>query len=85
MAPAARKREMQDFDDAAVYKRYEDAVKNPNTENFVIEFDSENARAALDLEEREVLGFLEKEVNMRLALESHPQLVGSRDSPWANT
>ena len=85
MAPAARKREMQDFDDAAVYKRYEDAVKNPNTENFVIEFDSENARAALDLDEREMQGFLEKEVNMRLALESHPQLVGSRDSPWANT
>ena len=85
MAPAARKREMQDFDDAAVYKRYEDAVKNPNTENFVIEFDSENARAALDLDEREMQGVLEKEVNVRLALESHPQLVGSRDSPWANT
>ncbi|KAL2059641.1 hypothetical protein ABVK25_000934 [Lepraria finkii] len=61
MAAAARKPEMQDFDDAAVYKRYENAVKNPNSENFVIEFDSEKARAALDLDETKMQGFLEKE------------------------
>ncbi|KAK3176454.1 hypothetical protein OEA41_007777 [Lepraria neglecta] len=75
MAAAARKPEMQDFDDAAVYKRYEDAVKNPNTENFVIEFDSENARAALNLDETRMQGFLEKE-RLSARYSFSPRLTG---------
>ncbi|KAL2043302.1 hypothetical protein N7G274_003608 [Stereocaulon virgatum] len=61
MATAAKKPEMLDFDDDAAYQRCENAVKNKNTKNFVIEFDNETARASLELNEAQMQGFLETE------------------------
>jgi hypothetical protein len=68
MATAAIKPEMLDFDDAAAYKRCENAVKDKNTENFVIEFDNETARASLKLNEAKMQGFLEAEVRVPCAV-----------------
>ena len=68
MATAATKPEILDFDDAAAYKRCENAVKDKNTKNFVIEFDDETARASLELNEAQMQDFLEGEVRVPCAV-----------------
>lgn len=49
MANVGSSPDFHDFDDANFYDRCEAAILKPDTLNIVIEFDSANARAALDV------------------------------------
>ena len=44
-------RGFENLDDIAVYERIEKAIIDPDTRNFVIEFDETKAYAALDIDE----------------------------------
>lgn len=55
--------ELQDFDDKSVYDQCQHAVLQPDTYNFVIEFDSLNARAAINLGEEPMQRFLQTKVS----------------------
>ena len=44
-------RGFENLDDIAVYERFEKAIIDPDTRNFVIEFDETKAYAALDIDE----------------------------------
>ena len=64
MAGAASLPGFQDLDDDNVYERFETAVIHPDTRNFVIEFDSSKAYAALNFDDRNLQEFLTREVRI---------------------
>ena len=55
MANVGSSPHFHDFDDASFYDRCEAAILKPDTFNIVIEFDSANARAALDVENSDAM------------------------------
>jgi len=55
--------ELQNFDDENVYRRCEDAIKQADTQNFVIEFDSTEARAAINIGEDAIQRLLQTKVS----------------------
>lgn len=58
----------EDLDEQTVYKRCFDAIRNSNTKNFMVEFDSVNAYAALDIDESSLHQALRIEVSGRCAI-----------------
>ncbi|MCJ1226031.1 hypothetical protein MMC12_002680 [Toensbergia leucococca] len=61
-----------DFDERTVYESYEKAVVNPDTLNFIIDFDSKTARAARNIDHQYV-------ANLLLA-----KKVGDESTRWIN-
>ena len=55
MANVSPSPDFHDFDDASFYDRCEAAILKPDTFNIVIEFDSANARAVLDVENSDAM------------------------------
>lgn len=69
--------ELQDFDDKHVYDQCQNAVLQADTLNFVIEFNSVNARAATNLGVEPIQEFLQTEVSqfpVRLMLLDFPSV-----------
>ena len=57
-------RGFENLDDTAVYKRFEKAIIDPDTRNFVIEFDEAKAYAALDIDKSILETFLPIKVSI---------------------
>ena len=51
MPDSASSPRFEDFDQPAIFSKYRKAFLNPDSLNFVLEFDHKNARAAFDLQE----------------------------------
>ena len=51
---------LQDFDDWTYYEVFEDAVLDPETLNFIIDFDSQKARACHNVQARSIRDILNK-------------------------
>ena len=56
------------FDDPSIYARYEAAVLHAGTRNFIIEFDSETAFSALNID----LSFMKNVLNTQVGDLLHP-------------
>lgn len=54
----------EDFDDLAVYKKYEAAISDIATHNMVIEFDSARASSALNIDNSAMRLVLGQKVNL---------------------
>ena len=63
MAGAATLPNFGDFDIEPMYRLCEEAILHADTRNFVIEFDSEKAYAALNLDGDAVTRFLQTQVS----------------------
>ena len=63
-------RGFENLDDIAVYEKFEKAVIDPATRNFVIEFNESNAYAALDIEESILKKFLPIKVSLNFSTET---------------
>lgn len=57
-------RGFENLDDSRVYERFEKAVIDPDTRNFVIEFDESKAHAALDIDKSILETFLPIKVSI---------------------
>ena len=57
-------RGFENLDDIAVYERFEKAIIDPATRNFVIEFDEAKACAALDIDKSILETFLPIKVSI---------------------
>ncbi len=80
--------ELQNFDDSFVYDRCHNAIMLADTRNFVIEFDSTNARAAINLGDDAIQRLLQIQVStftlsifMRL---EDPSVSERIQADWAN-
>ena len=61
-------RGFENLDDSAVYEKFENAVIDPATRNFVIEFNESNAYAALNFEEPFLETFLHIKVSLNFSI-----------------
>ncbi len=70
MAGVAALRGFENLDDIDVYERFEKAVIDPDTRNFVIEFNESKAYAALDFDESILKTFLPIKVSISFSTET---------------
>ena len=69
MALGPALRGFENLDDSSVYEKFEKAVIDPDTRNFVIEFDESKAYAALDIDN----SILETFLPIKVSIESSTQ------------
>ena len=62
-------RGLENLDHIPVYERFERAIIDPATRNFVIEFNESNAYAALDIDESDLETFLPIKVSLKFHTE----------------
>ncbi len=70
MAGDPASRGFENLDDIPVYERFENAVIDPATRNFVIEFNESNAFAALNIDESILEKFLPIKVSLSFSTET---------------
>ena len=63
-------RGFENLDDIPVYERFEKAIIDPDTRNFVIEFDESKAYAALDIDKSILETFLPIKVSIDSSTQS---------------
>ena len=62
MSNSTRRKHSQDIDQEAVFSKFEDSFSDPDSRNFVLEFDTTKAVGALDLNADELEQALNFEV-----------------------
>ena len=81
--PASAK--FQDFDQKSVFDHFKNIVRSPNSNNFILDFDSTSAQCAFDLDEQGVKDALQERASqqeVREVLESfNSVLVDSYTRP----
>ena len=71
-------RGFESLDDIPVYEKFERAVIDPATRNFVIEFNESQAYAALNFEESMLETFLPIKVSLKFSTDNlHADVCGS--------
>lgn len=70
----------ENFDDPSIYAKYESAVRSADTLNFVVDFDSEAAFAALNVD----VGFMKRVLNtqVRESLSERLTTTPPKKDPW---
>jgi len=68
------------FDDPSIYAKYETAVRSADTLNFLVDFDSEAAFAALNVD----VGFMKRVLNTQVgdSLSERPTTARLKKDPW---